>query len=577
MFDTTTPTFILGLIVGGVALLLYGVRLITEVIQRDAGHLLRRILMILTHRPLATFGVGILITLITQSSGAISSLLVGLVSAQLLSLPMAIITLFGSNVGSALAVQLLVFDITKYTFPIFSIATLCALLTYRTTKRSIGQACFGFGLIIVGLAALKAGSGTLAANHLTSAIFASLDQAPIVLVLIGIILAMVFASSVAGIGLVIVMTANGALPLSAALAILLGSNIGSTMTALLAAMGGSSIAGRRLALVHSGTKVILALILLCLLNPLTDLISMWHQPAATLVAMSHLGFNLLLAILFVPLARPLELLATRLLPEKAGAGQGVSALQYLNADAVKTPGIALGQAMREVLHMADVVDEMLHLSIRGFEQSGIDIPGRISLLDDQLDELNSGVKGYLTQLDEERMTEDQVRRQMAILYIITDLEAMGDIIDKQWMRLAKRKRREQITFSKEGWADLCEYHTQLVVAVEQAFGALAAQDVQLAREYGERKVEIGLLRIQMQMRHVRRLQSGISPSIESSAIHLDFLNATRSVLSHAATIARVVQEHLAVEVVTGPLEIGREQFAEPELMVLETPQVAIQM
>ena len=148
MVNPTNPTAILGLIFGGVLSLLYGIRLITDAMQRDAGTWLRRSLMLLTKHPLTAFSTGVVVATLTQSSGVASSLLVGLVSAQLLSLTVAIITLLGTNVGSALVVQLLMFHITNFAFVFVGLGAAAAMLTWQTPKRRVGQGCFGFGLII---------------------------------------------------------------------------------------------------------------------------------------------------------------------------------------------------------------------------------------------------------------------------------------------------------------------------------------------------------------------------------------------------------------------------------------------
>jgi phosphate:Na+ symporter len=545
MVNTTNPTAILGLIFGGVLVLLYGVKLITHAMQRDAGARLRRSLAVLTKYPFAAFGVGVGLTMLTQSSGATSSLLVGLVSVGLLELQGAIITLLGANVGSALIVQLLIFHITAYAFVFVGLGALAAMLTHRSQRRGHGQACFGFGLIILGLAALGAGSEPLAHSHILALVFNALATSPVVLLLLGMALAMMFASSIAGIGLVIILASNGTLPVAAALALMLGSNVGSTVIAMLTALSRGSVVGRRLALIHTGTKLAVALTALAFLGPLTTILSEFHLPPATLVALSHLAFNLILALVFVPLAGSLAALAVKLVPEKGT--QETTGPCYLYPDALSMPAVALGQATREILHMTDLVTEMLNLSVSAFEDGGSEVIARMEALDDQLDELNAAIKRYLTQLNEEQMTEAQRHRQIALLYVITDLEEMGDLIDKHWMRLARRKRRKQIVFSNEGWQDLLSYHKEVTAAVQQAFAALAAQDRQLAAAFFANKTHLSQMKRQLHLRHVRRLQAGVPHSVESSALHLDLLNAMRGILTHASTIAHVVQEDLSVE------------------------------
>src|SRR3989440_11760148 len=204
MFDTATPTAVLGLLVGGVLLLLYGVRLITDSMQHAAGVRLRRAFMALAQRPLAAFGVGVLATAMTQSSSATSSLLVSMVSAQLVPLTAAVVMVLGANVGSTLVVQLLAFHITDYAMVLAGGGAAVAMVTRRTALRDVGQAFFGFGLVLLGLVALQTGSTPIAASHVTAEVLRTLTDAPFVLALVGAVLAIAFASSAASIGLALV-------------------------------------------------------------------------------------------------------------------------------------------------------------------------------------------------------------------------------------------------------------------------------------------------------------------------------------------------------------------------------------
>lgn len=542
MLETATATEILGLLVGGVLLLLYGVRMAATAVQHAAGPRLRRAALTLDGRPLAAFGVGVLATALMQSSGATSALLVGLVSARLIPLAVAAIMLLGANVGSTLVVQLLALRITDHAVALAGLGAFVALSTYRTTFRDVGQAAFGFGVVLLGLAALEAGSVPIAASPVTRDVLQTLAGAPLVLAIIGALLAIGLASSAAAVGVVLVLAAGGAFPLEAALAVLLGANVGSTAPALLAGMGQGTTAGQRLAYIHTGTKLTGAVLSLIALGPLALLLRQISADPAAQVALAHLGFNLALALVFAPLAPVLAHLTERLLPEPPD--EAASGPRHLDPAALRMPALALGQATREILRMADLTTEMLRLSTQAFEESGTNIPARIDGLDDQIDDLEAAIKRYLTQIDEDLMTEEQVRREIALLYIITDLEAIGDIIDKQIMRLARRKHRAQITFSDEGWDELVTYHGEVTAALDQALAALAAQDPTIATEVLARKTHLSRTRRELQLRHLRRLRAGSTLSITSSAIHLDLLNALGRVLSHTANIAHAVRGDL---------------------------------
>lgn len=227
--------------------------------------------------------------------------------------------LLGANIGSTLVVQLLALHLTDSAIELLGLLTALALFTHRTPWRRLGRLCFAFGLVVLGLAALSWGSQPLAKSPVTALVLKSLAGAPVMLMLIGAVLAIVLSSSAASIALILALASHGALPAETALALMLGANVGTTLTAFQE----GTLAGRRLALVHASTKLVGAVVLLMLLPPLaTRMVVVWSN-VGTQVAMAHLGFNVALAVVFVPLARPLASLMERLVPEQTPV-KGVS-------------------------------------------------------------------------------------------------------------------------------------------------------------------------------------------------------------------------------------------------------------
>jgi phosphate:Na+ symporter len=542
MLKTDDPTQMLVLLVGGSMLLLYGVKLVTESMERTLGARLRLAMMSLATRPLAAFGSGIVVTMLTQSSTATASVTIGLVSTQLIPLAAAVVMLLGAAVGSTLVVQLLAFHITDYALEFLGLAATFALLSQRTKLRDVGRGVFSFGLILVGLAMIDASSTPIADSSITKAIVQTLAQSPLVLLLLGVLLAAAFVSSIAAIGIVMVLAAGGALPLTAALAVTLGANIGTTLTPLLTALNQGNIAGRRLGMIYTGTRLAGVALAMILLNPLAALLTRLLPNPPAQVAVAHLGFNLILAILFAPLAGRLADLATQLLPEPERTKKKGS--RYLDPEALTLPAVALGQAMREVLRMADLATEMLQLSIRAFEDGTKDLPKRIGTLDDQLDDLETAIKNYLIQLGNETLNEEQAQRELSLLHISTELEAIGDIIDRQLMRLARRKRRKQIAFSQSEWEDIVAYHREVLGLLQRVLAGLATQDVEIAQEVLAHRQYLNQIKREMHLRHFQQLSSGAPTNLDASAIHLEMVNAMSRILSHTGSIARAIQGDL---------------------------------
>ncbi|HLO47594.1 MAG TPA: Na/Pi cotransporter family protein [Kamptonema sp.] len=542
MLRTNDPTHLLILLVGGSMLLLYGVKLVTDAMERAFGAKLRLVMMTLASRPLAAFGSGIGITMLTQSSTATASVMIGLVSAQLIPLAAAVVMLLGAGVGSTLVVQLLAFHFTDYALEFLGLAATFAFLSRRTKLPDVGRGVFSFGLVLVGLAMIDASSTPIADSSITNAIMQTLAQSPLVLLLLGVLLAAVFVSSIAAIGIVIVLASGGALPLTAALAVTLGANIGTTITPLLTALNQGNIAGRRLGMIYTGTRLAGVAVAMVLLNPLAALLTRLLPNPAAQVAVAHLGFNVILAIIFVPLAGKLADLATRLLPEPERTKKKKS--WYLDPDALNLPAVALGQAMREVLRMADLATEMLQLSIQAFEEGTKELPKRISILDDRLDDLESAIKNYLIQLNDETLNEEQARRELSLLHISTELEAIGDIIDRQLMRLARRKRRKQIAFSQSEWEDIVAYHREILGLLQRVLAGLATQDPEIAEEALAHREYLNQIKREMHLRHLQQLSSGAPTNLDASAIHLEMVSAMSRILSHTCSIARAVQGDL---------------------------------
>src|SRR5436305_5510422 len=548
-FNTTSPTGVLVGLLAGVLLLLYGVRLVSDAVQRVASWRVQQALIRLAKFPLAVFGIGIVATAILQSSSAMVSLLIELVSADLIPLSVAIMMLFGANVGTTLVVQLLALRITDYAFELVALGLVVALLTHRRPAlRRTGRVLFAFGLIVLGLAAIHAAGKPLAASSVTKAILLALEEAPIVLVLTGAALAMALNSSAASIALVLTLAANGAISPIAALSLTLGANIGTTILPLLSSLNKGMLAGRRLALIHSGTKVLGAVILIPFIGPLTALLSrLWPDPAV-LIAMTHLFFNLALAVPLMPFTGPLAHLMERLLPAEQSQKEVLASSQrVLDPRALADPSIAQGLAAREALHMADIVIQMFELGIQAFKEQPTAVQERIEAMDDQVDELDTAIKGYLTQLDEDTMSEGQSRQNIALLYIISDLEAIGEVSNRRFMSLAHRQSRDRVLFSEEGWQDLLSYHQRIAEALQQVMAALAAQDPMLASDLLAHKEEFKHIRQEMHMRHIRRLRAGIPSSTNSSAIHQDLVHAMSTVLAHTSNIARVLRGELYEE------------------------------
>ena len=518
-------------LLGGTALLLYGVRLVGEGLQRAAGTRLRHILQTLSGNRFKALFVGAGVTAVLQSSSATTVMLVGFASAGLLSLRQTIGVILGADIGTTVTVQLLAFNLLQLSPALVFAGWLLSLA--RGPVGYVGRAVLGFGLLFLGVKLISDGTLPLKESALFRENLAALVGQPVVLLVIAAAFTALVHSSAATIGLAISLATNGLMPLEGAIPIIFGANIGTAGTALIASAG-ANVEARRVAIAHAAFKVAGVVIFLPFGIVFADLVRGTSADLPRQIANAHTLFNVALALLFLPLAGIAADVITRLIPETTRSEEGAI---YLNPQVLDTPAVALGQALRETSRMGDFVVRSLRETITVFERDDETLMRQIVKRDDQIDRLEEDIKNYLTKLREQGLTEEQSERETALLFVVVDLEAIGDVIDKQLMELAEKKISGNHRFSAQGLAEIRDLHTKVVENVELAMGALAAGDDSVAQKVLRHKSPISELERRYRGSHMSRLRAGLKESIDTSSIHLDILLGLRQVNSFATAIA----------------------------------------
>ncbi|MBI2324699.1 MAG: Na/Pi cotransporter family protein [Chloroflexi bacterium] len=531
----TDPNTVLFALLGGTALLLYGVRLVGEGLQRAAGARLRQILQGLSGNRLKALAVGAGVTAVLQSSSATSVMLVGFASAGLLSLRQTIGVILGADVGTTVTVQLLAFNLLAIS-PAIVFAGWALSALGRGAVSYVGRAILGFGFLFLGIKLISDGTVPLKDSPLFREVLGALVGQPILLLVIAAAFTALVHSSAATIGLAISLATNGLMPLEGAIPVIYGANIGTAGTALVASAG-ANVEARRVAVAHAAFKIAGVLLFLLFTPQFAELIRAIGGDAPRQIANAHTLFNVALAVLFLPGAGPAADIITRMIPETRRSAEGAI---YLNPQVLDAPAVALGQALRETLRMGDVVVRSLRDVMPVFERDDEALMKEIIKRDDQIDRLEEDIKRYLTKLREQSLTEEQSERETALLFVVVDLEATGDVIDKQLMELAEKKIRGSHRFSKQGENEIRDLHTKVVENLELALGALASGDGSVAEKVLRHKSRISELERRYRQSHMARLKEGLKESIDTSSIHLDVLLALRQINSFATAIAYAV-------------------------------------
>ncbi len=522
-------------LLGGTALLLYGVRLVGEGLQRAAGARLRHILTTLSGNRLKALGVGAGITALLQSSSATTVMLVGFASAGLLSLRQTIGVILGADIGTTVTVQLLAFNLLDLA-PLIVFAGWVISVASKGTLGYVGRAILGFGFLFLGMKLIVDGTGPLKHSTLFADFLAAMSGQTILLIIIAAAFTGLVHSSAATIGLAMSLAQSGLMPLDGAIPIILGANVGTAATALVASLGANTEA-RRVALAHAGFKIGGALIFLPFLAPFTDLVRGTTPDIPRQIANAHTLFNVALAALFLPFADWAADIITRLIPERRATEMGAI---YLNPQTLDTPAVALGQAVRETLRMGDVVVRSLRESISVLERNDEELMRQVIARDDVIDRLEEDIKQFLIKLGQQQLTEEQAERETALIFVIANLEEIGDVVEKNLMELAEKKLRGGHSFSQQGWAEIADVHAKVVENLELALSALAAQDPSIAEKVIRHKSRINLLERQMRQTHIQRLHEGLRESVDTSSLHLDLLANLKRANSLAAGIAYAV-------------------------------------
>jgi phosphate:Na+ symporter len=528
-------------LMGGIALLLWGLHMVYSGVVRAFGADLRRLLGIaLQSRPRAFFA-GAFVTALLQSSTATGLMTASFVTAGTMDLVPALAVMLGANVGTTLVVQILSFNIAVVTPVLLLTGVIAFKRGGRTRTRDLGRVVIGIGLMLLALHIFLGALVTTQGLPVSRALLGAITGQPILCLLIVAAMTWAAHSSVAVVLVVMSLGAAHLVSPTAVLAMVLGANVGSALNPLIETSQPGNPASRRLPLGNLLTRIVGCALVLPFLNPIADALQRYEPNPARLAADFHTAFNVLLAMIFIG---PLDLVAARLkrwLPDQPKAADQGTPI-YLDSSAAGTPAVALVCAAREVLRAGDLIETMLRQAMTALLTNDRKLVAEISRMDDAVDSLNNAVKLYVTRMTRDSLDDRDGYRAMEIISFSINLEHVGDIIDKNLMDLATKKIRRGITFSKEGEADLVEFHQQVVDSLKLAVGIFMSGDMNIARQLIAAKTQLREKEFAAAERYLTRLREGTPETIESYSLDLDILRDLKRVHSHLCSAAYPVLE-----------------------------------
>lgn len=527
-------------LIGAVALLLWGVRMVRTGLTRAFGSALRVVIAKASEDRVRAFLAGVGVTTVLQSSTATALLLASFAGRGLVALPIAIAIMLGADVGTTLAAQVFAFDV-KW---LWAVAVIAGVLVFNAAAdnraKSAGRIFIGLGLMLLALSLVAGVSKDLRDSVTLRALLGSVAAQPVFAVVFSAIVTWLAHSSLAMVLLIMSLATTGAVTPVLAFSLVLGANIGGAF-APFAALAASPVAARRVPLANLISRTVMALLVLPLVGQLPALIGYLSADPGRSILNFHTVFNLAVALVFLPLLGPLAGLVCAILPTVA-ASDDQTRPQHLDQSVLDTPSEALACAERETLNIGDIVLGMLKRSLDALETTDPRLPKEIEKQDDRVDALYEAIKLYLIKASKADMDERESRRYVEVLTFTTNLEHIGDIIDRNLMELAQKRIRKRVMFSAEGLAEIRHFHGQVVDNMRLALNVFLTRDVALARRLLHVKTVVRAQEFEAADRHFARLRDGRAESLETSSIHLDVIRDLKRINSHLTSVAYPILE-----------------------------------
>jgi phosphate:Na+ symporter len=523
-------------LMGGVALLLWGLHMVHSGILRAFGSNLRLLLARALSNRFTAFGAGLGLTALLQSSTATGLITSSFTSEGLVSLVPALAIMLGANVGTTLIVQILSFNISAVAPVLFIIGLVAFRSGPRSRIKDVGRVFIGLGLMLLALHILL---NTLAPAENAPGVRVFMNAItgdPVLCILFAAIVTWLVHSSVASVLLVMSLAYAHFITPYAALALVLGANLGSAINPIVEGARRDNPASYRLPLGNLVNRLAGILLVAPFLQPIADLLISWQPDLAKATALFHIAFNVATAVLFMGLLDGMARLLKRLLPERVKEA-GETGPRYLDESALETPSLALADAARETLRMGDHVEVMLRKVMAAMMTNDRALVDQVSQMDNSVDSLDEAIKLYVTKLTRGSLDEREGQRAMEIVSFAINLEHIGDIIDKNLSELATKKIKRRFQFSAEGAEELSAFHKRTMDSLRIAFGVFMSGDVNEARKLLTEKAALRNAELAATERHLDRLREGRPETIETTSLHLDVLRDLRRIHSHICSVA----------------------------------------
>jgi phosphate:Na+ symporter len=523
-------------LVGYVVLLLWGMHMVQSGVVRAFGSRLRRVIGRTLSNRFAAIGAGLVVTAMLQSSTATAMMTTSLAADGTVALVPALAVMLGANIGTALIVKALSFDVS-WIVPMLMIAGYFAFRHGRKgVVHDLGRVGIGLGLMLLALHQLVVTIEPVQTAPVLGELLGALTREPLLDLALAAVLTWAAHSSIASILLIMSLAAGNVITPVAAIALVLGANVGGAIPPVLEATTADP-ASRRLPIGNLAFRAIGAAVALPFAHPIAEMLWQANPNPTADVVNFHIVFNVALAVVFVGLLDPAARLLAVVLPERQKKADHMAEPLYLEEAVLDAPYLALTNGSREALRMGDLVESMLRLLLQAVTANDVEALKEVARNGKALDRLQEAVKAYLTQLGTDRLSDADVTRHSHILDFSVNLGHAGDIIERGLGDAASRKMKRGIVLHPEDEADLRSFHTCVLDDLKLATASFMTEDRRSAQSLLDAKRHLNVMERNVGRRHLSRLEARQKGDLEASTLYLAILRDLRRVNSHLSAVA----------------------------------------
>jgi phosphate:Na+ symporter len=501
---------------GGLAIFLFGMEQMAESLRKVAGNRMKDVLGKLTTSRFMGLLTGAFVTAVIQSSSVTTVMLVGFVTAGLMSLSQAIGVILGADIGTTITAQIVAFKVTKYALLLVAAGFLLIFAGRSEATKQYGVLFMGLGMIFFGMGIMSDGMRPLRTYEPFIALMQNVSH-PLVGILVAAAFTGLIQSSSATMGVVIAMALQGLVTLEGGIALALGANIGTCATAGLAAIGKPREA-IRVAVAHVTFKIVGVLVIIWFIPVFADFIRSISPSHADLsgferlaaetprqIANAHTVFNVGIAFAFLPAAALFARFCEWLVPDKPVVEPTVIQPKYLDEELLSTPPLALDRARREIGRLGGRVDDMLEAALPAVVTGTTEQLDALAAMDTDVDILHGHIVKYLGRISSGKLSDEESPELMKLLQVANHLEQIGDVIETNLVKIGRQRIEEGVVVSEPTQAVIERFHSQVARALETAVKAISEEDKEAALMVKEMKQEMAELAEETARHEVGRL------------------------------------------------------------------------